>query len=306
MASTNQSPFYQRAEQDFLTATTDEERITCLEIMIKECPKHKSSENMRKNLTNRLKRLRNGIEKRKKTGKGNKEGIKKGDMQCTLVGLPNSGKSTIFNLLTQKKITSKTSPHPFTTYKQVLGIIEYEDAKIQILDDTPLPHQDKSTVNSADTLLIISNSLEEIPDLEKATWKSKAKKIWIFNKIDLLNETEKRKLKANLKSKFKKIDFIMFSEKATKLEIKKLKEKIFESFPIIRVYTKEPGKPASKDPMILKKDSTVKDAAEKIRKHFSNQIKNTKIWGPSSKFGGQTTGIDHKLKDKDIVEFQTK
>ena len=51
MASTNQSPFYQRAEQEFQEATTDEERIACLEIMMKEVPKHKSSENMRKNLT---------------------------------------------------------------------------------------------------------------------------------------------------------------------------------------------------------------------------------------------------------------
>jgi uncharacterized protein len=306
MASTNQSPFYQRAEQDFQVATTDEERITCLEIMMKECPKHKSSENMRKNLTNRLKKLKNGIEKRKKAGKGSKEGIKKADMQCVLIGLPNSGKSTVFNILTTKSSKSKVSPHPFSTYQTNLGIIEYEDAKMQAIDDAPIPNHDKSITNSTDTLLLVFNAIEEIEKLEKATWKSHAKKIWILNKIDILNETEKRKIKATLKSKHKNLDFIFFSNKTPETEIKKLKKKIFESFPIIRVYTKEPGKQATKDPMILKKDSSIKNAAEKIRKHFSSQIKTSKIWGPSSKFGGQTTGLDHKLKDKDTIEFHTK
>ena len=69
MASTNQSPFYQRAEQEFHEASTDEERISCLEIMIKECPKHKSSENMLRNLTLRLKKLKSNLAKQKKSGK---------------------------------------------------------------------------------------------------------------------------------------------------------------------------------------------------------------------------------------------
>ena len=105
MASTNQSPFYQKAEQEFHEATTDEERIACLEIMMKECPKHKSSENMRKNLTNRYKKLKENITKQKRSGKGGQAGIRKTDMQCVLAGFPNVGKSTIFKTLTKQKST---------------------------------------------------------------------------------------------------------------------------------------------------------------------------------------------------------
>ena len=52
--------------------------------------------------------------------------------------------------------------------------------------------------------------------------------------------------------------------------------------------------------------STVKDIAEKILHGLSKQVKETRITGPSSKFPNQKTGLDHVLKDKDIVEFHTR
>ena len=89
-------------------------------------------------------------------------------------------------------------------------------------------------------------------------------------------------------------------------EIEELKKKIFNSFNIIKVYTKEPHKEKSKKPMIMKPKSTVKDVAEKILKGLSKKVKETKIWGPSSKFGGQKVGLNHILKSMDIVEFKTR
>ena len=59
-------------------------------------------------------------------------------------------------------------------------------------------------------------------------------------------------------------------------------------------------------PIIMKKGSTLKDIAEKILKGFSKNVKETKIWGPSSKFPGQKIGLAHKLKDLDVVEFKTR
>lgn len=311
MASTNQSPFYKEAEKNFLLATTSEEKIACLEIMIRECPKHKSSENMLQNLTRRLKRFKQSLAKSKKSGKGKKEGIKKADMQAVLIGFPNTGKSSLFNLLTNQN--SKTSPLPYTTYEPVLGTINYENTKIQIIDSPPFPSHDKSLINSTDTLLLIIDNLEQIKKAEKFIDKSKSEKIIIYNKSDLLNEKnenkkERRKIEATLKSK--KLNFsIISSTKPDKNNIEQLKKKIFDSFvpkKVIRIYTKEPHKPATKEPMILKQDSTVEEVAEKILKGMSKKIKRTKIWGPSSKFSGQVIGLEHKLKDQDTIEFQTR
>lgn len=303
MASTNQSPFYQRAEEDFLKAATDEERIQCLDIMIKECPKHKGAENMLANLKTRMKKLKANVSKQKKSGKSGQEGIKKDEAQCILTGFPNVGKTTIFNILTGLK--EKTSPHPFTTFKSAPGVFKYEDTKIQIIDTPPFPNQDKSLLHSTDTILLVVDNLEQIEKADKHLWKLQGKKILIFNKTDDLNEKELRKLEATLKSKYKKWEFFLLSKESDKIQIEKLKEKIFKTFPIIRIYTKEPKKPATKDPMILKNSATAEDAAEKILKGLSKRIKRARVWGPSSKFPGQKIGLEHKLKDKDIIEFQT-
>jgi len=304
MASTNQSPFYQRAEQEFHEATNDSDRIACLEIMIKECPKHKSSENMLRNLTNRLKKLKGSVEKQKKSGKGKIAGIKKADMQCVLTGFPNTGKSTIFNSLTSQN--AKISPHEFTTFKPQLGTFNFEDTKIQIIDTPAFPSHDKNLVNGTDTVLLVISNLDQIKKSENFLYRMKGKIILILNKEDTLSEKEKRKIEATLKSKYKKYDYIFFSKSPNKTKLKELSKKIFSTFPIIRVYTKEPKKVASIEPMILKKNSTFRFAAEKILKGMSKKIKRARIWGPSSKFGGQIIGLEHVLKDKDIIEFHTR
>jgi hypothetical protein len=108
---------------------------------------------------------------------------------------------------------------------------------------------------------------------------------------------------ANLQSR--KYNFVLVSAK-TFSGFDLLKEKIFQSFGKIRVYTKEPGKEHSKKPVILEQGNTTGSLAEKILHGFSKKIKETKIWGPSSKFSGQKVGLKPELKDLDIVEFKTK
>ena len=301
MASTNQSPEYIAAEKRFLQTTTSEERILCLQEMVKYAPKHKAGEAMRANLRTRYKKLKQSIEKSKKAGKSKKQGIKKSEMQVLLTGFPNTGKSSIFNTLTNQK--SKTAPTPFTTYEPKLGTLNFEDVKIQLIDTPPFPNHDQGLINSTDTLLIIIDNLNQIEKSLEPLGKATAKKIFLLNKTDLLNNQEIRKIQATLKSK--KLNFILFSA-VNPQNSEELKQKIFQSFPIIRIYTKEPHKPATKDPMILKQNSTVENVAEKILKGMSKKIKKAKIWGPSSKFAGQPVGLEHVLKDKDTLEMQIK
>ena len=307
MASTNQSPEYQKAQSQFLSAKNDEERVEALEEMIRECPKHKSSESMLANLKTRYKKLKEKIEtKSKKSGKSSKEGIKKESMQAVIVGYTNSGKSSLISLMTNAKPKISFSDEvKFTTTFPIVGMMDYSKTSIQIVEIPAIEsdYYDRGIVNTADTILILVTKIEEIKYIEEKIERVKGKRIIVFNKIDLLEESNKRKISAHLSSK--KYNFVLISVK-TREGIEELKGKIFKSFGKLRIYTKEPGKEKSEKPIILNPESSVRDVAEKILKGFSEKVVETKIWGPSSKFPGQKVGLNHVLKDMDIVEFKTK
>ncbi len=303
----NAHPDFIIAEGEYLNAKTPEEQIEKLKKMISTAPAHKGGENLRAQLRLRLKKLQEKLIKNKKTGKGSKIGIKKSDMQAVIVGKTNSGKSSLLNLLTNAnpEITS----YQYSTTKPQVGMMNYATVQIQIIENPPIDSEfyDKGITNSADTLIILVTNIDDIKKIQEQIPKNqKQKQIMVFNKIDLLDSEQMRKLDATLKSK--KYNYVLISTK-TELGIEELKGKIFQSFDNLRIYTKEPGKSLEEKrekPVILKPGATIKDVAEKILHGFSDKIKETRIWGPSSKFAGQKVGLTHQLKDLDIVEFKTK
>lgn len=299
----NASPEFVHAEKKFYLAKTDEEKLSALEEMIRTMPMHKSAEAMRANLRTRYKKLQEKIDSKKKSSKGRgRPGIKKGELQAVLVGLTNSGKSSILASLTNAK--PEISQYSFTTKYPILGTLDYENIKIQIVD-LPAPDSeyfDSGIANNSDVLLIVITHIEDIDKISQFIKRADGKKIYIFNKIDLLSENEKRRTEARLRTN--KLNFILFSS-ITLENLHELEEKIFLAFNKLRIYTKQPKKPADKDPVIMPQNSTVKDVAEKIFHGLSNKVKEARITGPSGKFPNQKIGLDHKLKDRDVVEFRT-
>lgn len=299
----NAHPDYIAAEGEYLKAKTLEERIEKLRKMISCAPAHKSGENLRAQLKTRLKKLIEQKEKSKKAGKSSRIGIKKEDMQIIIIGKTNSGKSSLLNALTNAK--SEISNKYFSTTSPKIGMMSYDGTSIQVIENPAIESEyyDQGLTHTTDVLLILVNSIKEIKELEEIIRNKNKKKIIVFNKIDLLNENEKRKLRSTLQSK--KHNFVIVSS-LTGEGIEELKERIFRSFDKLRIYTKEPGKEKSNKPIIIEPGATTKDIAEKILKGFSGKVKETKIWGPSSKFSGQIVGLNHKLMDLDTVEFKTR
>ena len=295
----NAHPDYLAAEGAYLSAQTMEDKIEKLRKMISLAPKHKGSENLLAQLKTRLKKLIQQQEKARKSGKGKKAGIKKEEMQAVIVGLTNTGKSSLLSALTNAK--PAISQFPFTTKKPAIGMMPFSGIQIQLIEIPALESEyyDKGLANSADVLLILVNDMAHLTRIMPRLEKSGSNKIIVYN----IKNTEEnlRKIESTLKSK--KYDFVILNTK-TKEGLEGLKEKLFQSFGKIRIFTKEPGKEKSNKPMILNPDASVKDIAEKIIKNLS-YLRETRIWGPSSKFSGQTVGLEHKLKDKDIVELQT-
>ncbi|MEM4542183.1 MAG: GTPase, partial [Desulfurococcaceae archaeon] len=122
-----------------MEARTTEEKIRALEEFLSSVPKHKGTERLREWATKRLAQLREELEekKRKRTGGRSLYFVEKeGDAQIVVIGLPNSGKSTLVHRLTGAKTV--IADYPFSTTYPVPGMLKYNDVYFQLVDTMPL------------------------------------------------------------------------------------------------------------------------------------------------------------------------
>lgn len=298
----NASPEYFKAQGEYIAAKTKEEKIAALEKLIRLAPKHKGSENLLANLKSKLAKLKRELEEEKKKKKYRASSItlvkKTADALVVLIGLTNTGKSSLLSALTNA--TPKISQFPYTTTKPEQGVLDYDGCKIQIVElpalhnNIELDSESLGIVRISDLVVIVATNHEEI---EKILTELKEAGISlptliVHNKLDII---QKIPLEAEIAV-----------SALTKQNISELKEKIFSKLKLIRVFTKEPGKPKSSQPTILKENSTVKELAEKIHKTFLEKFNYALVWGKSVKFPGQRCGLNHELKDMDIVEIYLK
>jgi len=84
--------------------------------------------------------------------------------------------------------------------------------------------------------------------------------------------------------------------------IEELKDALFDTIGMIRIYLKPQGQEADMDvPLIVKHDSTIGEVCDNIHRTFRPNFRYAMVWGDSAKFPGQTVGIDHVVKDGDVV-----
>ncbi len=113
---------------------TIEERIRELEEELRKTKYNKATEHHILKLKARIASLKRELERRK-SAKGGGYGFavkKSGNATVALVGYPSVGKSTILNGITNAE--SEVGEYAFTTLNIIPGVMEYEGAKIQVLD----------------------------------------------------------------------------------------------------------------------------------------------------------------------------
>ncbi|MCD1294615.1 GTP-binding protein [Methanocella sp. CWC-04] len=114
---------------------TIEEEIRTIQEEIDKTQKNKATMHHLGRLKAKMARLKDELIKKamsKGGGDGGYSVKKSGDATVTLVGFPSVGKSTLINKLTDAK--SEIGAYEFTTLDVIPGVMEYKDAKIQILD----------------------------------------------------------------------------------------------------------------------------------------------------------------------------
>src|SRR5207245_3355378 len=85
--------------------------------------------------------------------------------------------------------------------------------------------------------------------------------------------------------------------------LEELRTALYQFLNVIRVYTKQPGKPPDlESPFTCPVGSTLLEMAALVHRDFAEGLKSARIWG-TGVYDGQTVKRDHILHDKDIVEL---
>jgi small GTP-binding protein len=308
----NLSPDYHRAEDRLRQAQTVEDKIEALEEMLRVIPKHKGTDGLQGDIKARLAKLKK--QPASKAGKASHSHLvpREGAGQIVLVGPPNTGKSTLVASLTHA--TPEIAAYPFTTREATPGMMRFEDIAFQLVDLPPLNEDHVEPwvfdmVRRADLLWIVVTVENAVDGLELTRR--------ILHERGIEIEAVKRALvvTTGIDREGGEEDVAIVDELLehrwpltpvsvmTNRGIDELARRTFDALGILRVYTKQPGKPADrKAPFTLPRGATVGDLAARVHHDLAASMKHARIWGPSA-FDGQVVHADHVLAEGDVVEI---
>jgi len=127
--------------------------------------------------------------------------------------------------------------------------------------------------------------------------------IVVVNKIDLVSKEYLRQLK-NKKLKGWKVVPVSAENEAG---LDELKDAVFDSLKLIRIFMKPQGKEADLvEPLVIKDGSDIGAVCDSIHRDFRRNFRYALVWGRSARFPGQIVGLEHVVKDQDVVTIIVK
>ncbi|NLF32116.1 MAG: TGS domain-containing protein [Planctomycetes bacterium] len=324
----NATPEYEKAEARYRQAVTDAEKLDALEEMLRLVPKHKASEKVQSD----LKRKISALKKEQASGKGAAATVvdpytivRSGAAQVAVVGLPNTGKSSILAAVTEAKV--KVESYPYSTTLPVPGMWEWQDVRFQLVDTPPLSgeHVEAGLVNllrraGAILVAVDASSPESLDQIDRTLAILAGKRADLFNCPAVQIPADAPLGRPGLIA-VTHADAVGDGEIATLGELAgtdlalcgvdcttgagfdRLAETLWRLLHLIRVYTRIPGhKGELTDPFTLPVGSTVDDLARAIHRDLPDKIKFARIWG-TGRHDGQQVHRTEVLADRDIVEL---
>jgi uncharacterized protein len=325
---TNLPPDYYDVEKRFRAAAFPAEKAALLEEMMSLVPKHKGTDHLRADLRRQLSKLKAEAVSQKKAG-GRTPAFyieKEGAGQVAVIGPTNTGKSALVDMLTNA--TPEVSEAPYTTWKPTPGMMPIENIQVQLVDTPPLDRDFVEPglldlIRRTDIVLLVvdlqEDPLEQIEEslalleenriapLHREGQIEAQRRVFYLPFIIAVNKWDDESLDELYELCKGLIDPELVLVPISAIggrSIDDLKQRIYDTLEIIRVYAKPPGREPDLDrPFVLKKGSTVEDLAGKVHKDFLEHLKSARVWG-STQFEGQMVRRDYVLQEGDIVELK--
>jgi ribosome-interacting GTPase 1 len=322
----NLTPAYREAEARFRSAVTREEKIACLEDMLRVIPKHKGTDKLQADLRSRLSRLKREPTKKGPGRRQSHRVPREGAGQVVLVGPPNAGKSSLVASLTHAK--PEVASYPLTSREATPGMMPFEDVAFQLVDLPPLCEEHVEPwvydlVRAGDLAWLVVSIEHPLAGLDLVT-ELLAQKAIVLHPAGAAGPAETRPgwmhkpallvvtgmdndgAEGDLAALGELLEVAWPTVPVSSLDgtgLEELAKRTYDALDIIRIYAKEPRKEADlARPFTLARGATVGDLARTIHKDIAEGFKFARVWGPSA-FDGQSVKDAHVLEEGDVVEI---
>ncbi len=285
------------------------ERIRVLRGLIEELPDYRSGPyaDIRKWLTGEI------DETRVRTKVVHRDSIAirhEGVAQVALVGVPNAGKSSLLQALSQIQI--KTGDYAFTTTRPVAAVTRIGGVPVQLVEIPGLLEGASDDRGGGRALLGVLRNADSIvychaasasPDILATLQREvlgagiELPALLAATKVDEAETADVERLT----TAFAHLEVVPVSV-LDDASLVRFREAIWRRLGLLRVFLRHAGS-VDEAPTAFRPGATVEDVANSIHHELAARSEGARVWGSSARFDGQRVGRGHVVADGDVVEI---